>query len=75
MSKAWHNPRQVTVHQALAEPEDARRRERLISLLATGVERLLAGQSKNNSQEPVDFQAEVSPNTCTREETAKRESA
>ena len=73
MKKAWRNPRQVTVHQAPAEPENARRVERLVSLLATGMERLLAEQAKSNPPESVDFQADVLPNTCTRKEKTKRE--
>ena len=73
MRKTWRNPRQVIVHQAPVETEDARRMERLVSLLVTGMERLLAEQAKSNPPESVDFQADVLPNTCTGKETTKTE--
>jgi copper homeostasis protein CutC len=72
--KAWRNPRQVIIHQALAEPADVERVDRLIVLLATGIERLLTQQGEK-SPESVDFQSDLSPNTCTCEETAKKECA
>lgn len=73
MRKEWRNQRQILVRQAVAEPEDARRVERLVSLLATGVERLLA-QDRGDSPEPVDFPANALPNVCDLEETAKGDS-
>jgi hypothetical protein len=72
--KAWRNHRELVIQHAPADPEDTQRTERLISLLATGLERLLA-QQDNKSPESVDFQADLLPNTCTSDETAKRESA
>lgn len=74
MKKVWRNPRQVNIHQAPAEPEDAQRLERLISLLATGVERLLSKDANNNSPKKVDFQADVLVNVDTLNETSKLES-
>jgi hypothetical protein len=71
MSKAWRNPRQIIVHQAPAEPEDAQRLERVVSLLAIGVERLLSEENQN-TPEPLDFHEEVSLNTCRDEETPRR---
>ena len=62
MKKSWRNPRQVVIHQVPAEPEDGRRLERLISLLATGMERLLAEQEKETPTS-LDFTANVLPNT------------
>ena len=72
MKKAWHNPREVTVHQALAEPEDFKRLERLLSLLATGMERLLSANGKE-TPELLDFKPFVLPNTYTGKEIAKAE--
>jgi hypothetical protein len=74
MKKVWRNPRQVIVHQVPSETEDARHLERLISLLATGLERHLCAQESNKSTEPVDFQADVLVSTCTKEEAKKTES-
>jgi hypothetical protein len=74
MKKAWRNHRQVIIHEAPAEQEDAQRLERLISLLATGMERLLAEQTKNIPSESVDFTAKVLPNTDTVNETTTTES-
>ena len=65
MKKAWRNRREIIVHQVPAAPEDARRLERLTSLLATGVERLLSAQSHNNESKSVDFESEVLVNTHT----------
>jgi hypothetical protein len=72
MRKVWRNPRQVIIHQAPAEPADVERVDRLVALLATGLERLLAQQGEK-SPESVDFLDDLSPNTCTCEETAKKE--
>jgi hypothetical protein len=69
MKKSWKNKREIIVKQAPAEPKNAQRLERLISLLATGIERLLATQSTNSTSKLVDFQAEVLPNTHTEKET------
>jgi hypothetical protein len=74
MKKAWRYRREIIVHQAPAEPEDARRLERLTSLLATGVERLLSAQFHNNESKSVDFQAEVLVNTHTQIDPTKTES-
>ena len=71
MSKAWRNPRQIIVRQAPAEPEDAQRLQRVVTILAMGVERLLSEEGEN-TPEPLDFHAEVSPNTCPDEETPRR---
>ena len=72
MRKACRNPRQIVVNQAPAESEDSRRLERLVSLLATGMERLI---SSNNQKTPksLDFGLNVLPNTCTGKETTKTE--
>jgi hypothetical protein len=51
------------IHPAPAELEDARRSDRLISLLAIGVERLLAARGKE-TPESLDFTTGVLPNTC-----------
>ena len=72
MRKAWRNPHQVIVNQALAEPEDTRRRERLVILLATGLERLLSQKDKTNIPKSLDFKPEVS-NTCITKEETKTE--
>lgn len=72
MSKSWRIARLVTTYQAQFEPEDARRCQRLVSLLATGIERLL--YQERNIPESVDFEARLLPNTCTAEGTAKTES-
>ena len=71
MSKSWRKPRQVIVKQSPPEKEDTQRAERLVSLLCTGLERLLSKQ-KIDKTESVDFQPEVSLNTC-RETSAKRD--
>lgn len=63
MNQACREPRQIIVHQASPEPEDAQRAERLVSLLSIGMERLLSKQ-KIDEAESVDFQPEVSLNTC-----------
>lgn len=73
MKKAWRNPREIIVHQLSPEPEDARRSERLMSLLATGVERLLAAQSQNSVSNVVDFEAKVSPNVHDNPEATQAE--
>ena len=73
MRKAWRNPRQIVVHKAPAEPADVERVDRLVALLATGMERLLARQA-DYTPESVDFQADVLPNTCTGKKTGKTES-
>jgi hypothetical protein len=65
MKKAWRNPKQIFVHQTPAEPDDAQRLERLTSLLATGVERLLSEQLNNNESNTVDFQANLRVNVHT----------
>jgi len=72
MRKTWRNPRQVIVNQAPAEPEDSRRRERLVALLATGLERLLSHEGTTNNPESLDFQPEVS-NTCIAKKEPKTE--
>ena len=72
MKKAWHNPRQVIVREAPTEPENARRLEALVCLLATGMERLLAAQGKE-SPKSLDFTPGVLPNVCTGNETTKME--
>jgi hypothetical protein len=72
MRKAWRNPHQVIVNQALAEPEDTRRRERLVILLATGMERLLSQEENTNVPVLLDFKPEVS-NTCIPKEETKTE--
>jgi len=69
MNKTWRHPRQIIVHQSPAEPQDAKRFASLVSLLATGVERLLIQDEE--LCESVDFQAKASPNTPTRKEPAK----
>ena len=73
MKKAWRNRREIIVHQIPAEPEDARRLERLMSLLATGVERLLSAKSNTNESKSVDFQPEVLVNTHTQIDPSQRE--
>lgn len=72
--KTWRNPKQIIVNQALSEPEDAQRLERLTALLATGVERLLAAPSRNSVSDAVDFKAEVLVNTHTETEPIQTES-
>ena len=71
MKKAWHDSKQVIIHQAPEEPEDAKRLGRLITLLSTGIERLLAEKGEK-SPESVDFQANVLVNTDTQEGSTKR---
>jgi hypothetical protein len=74
MKKVWRNPREVTVHQVQEETGDGKRLERLVTLLATGMERLI---SSNNQKTPesLDFSLNVLPNTCTGKETTKMENA
>jgi len=74
MKKVWRNPRAVVVHQAPAEPEDLKRLERLVALLATGMERL-PSSSIGNKPALLDFKVNVLPNTCTGKETTKTENA
>lgn len=72
MKKAWHNPREVTVHQVQPELEDHKRLERLVVLLATGMERRLAAQN-TESTVLLDFTPSVSPNTTNVNEPVKTE--
>jgi hypothetical protein len=68
IKKTWRNPRQITIERVAAEPEDTHRREQLITLLATGLERLLF-HDEANTPKSLDFKPEVS-NTCiTKDET------
>jgi hypothetical protein len=64
MNKTLRDRRQVIVHQALSEPGDIQRLERLVRLLSAGIERLLSEQ-KGSAPESLDFQADVLPNVCT----------
>lgn len=68
MRKAWRNPRQVIVNQASAEPEDIPRRERLVALLATGLERMLSNEN-NDATESLDFRSDVSNECVASKET------
>jgi len=70
MSKPWRNPREIVARQAPAEPEDARRLDALVSLLATGVARLL-GNQREDTPEPVDFALNVGPNTLPSERSTR----
>jgi len=72
MKKVWRNSREVIIHQASAEQEDSKRLERLVSLLATGMERLL---SANGKETPalLDFTPNVLPNTRNVNGPAKTE--
>jgi len=63
MKKAWRNPRQVVIHQLPPEDADAQRMERLIVLLAIGVERVVSEEAKIDSSNLVDFHAHVLVNT------------
>jgi len=72
MRKAWRNPRQIVVHQAPADLDDARRVTALVSLLAIGIERLLSRQD-DDAPESVDFRADVS-HVCAREKMEDRRS-
>jgi hypothetical protein len=63
MEKAWRNPRQVIIHKMPAEANDVQRMNRLVSLLATGVERLVSEQSQIDTSKTVDFQADIVVNT------------
>lgn len=74
MKKAWRNIREIKIVQVQSQPEDAKRLERLISLLSTGVERLLSEEAKDNEAELVDFQADLLVNTHTEKETIQTES-
>ena len=72
MKRAWHNPREVTVHQLPPGPEDRKRLELLVALLATGMERLMSAQNKKASTS-LDFTPNVLPNTTNVNEPAKME--
>jgi hypothetical protein len=60
--------RTVVIRSAPIEPEDAERRERLVELLATGLERLFA-QSLEQDSPPhsVDYSESLLPTTNTPE--------
>ena len=73
MKKVWRNSREVIIHQASAEQEDSKHLERLITLLASGMERLLSANGKE-TPELLDFKPGVLPNTCA-SETTKMENA
>ena len=72
MKKAWHNPRQVIVRESPTEPENARRLEALVCLLATGMERLLSTHGKETPAS-LDFTTNVLPNTRNVNGPAKTE--
>lgn len=63
MKKAWRNERQIIIHQLPEETVDAQRLNRLISLLAIGMERLVSEQANNDVSKTVDFQANIAVNT------------
>ena len=67
MRKTWRNSRQVIIHQVPAEAECV---DRLVALLATSMERLLAEQGKE-TPELLDFTPGVLPNTCAGKETMR----
>ena len=72
MKKSWHNPREVTVHQAPAEPGDLKRVQRLVALLAMGMERLLSTNT-NETSTSLDFTPGISPNTTNVNDSVKME--
>ena len=72
MKKSWHNPREVIVQLAPVQPDDCKRAARLINLLATGMDRLLAARSEK-APTSLDFMGNVLPNTTNVNEPAKME--
>ncbi len=72
MKKSWRNPREIVVRKASAEPEDNKRLERLIALLATGMERLLSTNTHKGSTS-LDFTPGISPNTSNVNDPVKME--
>ena len=72
MKKVWRNPREVVVHLAPAEVEGLKRLERLVALLATGMERLMTAHG-DKSPALLDFTPSVLPNTTNVNEPAKME--
>ena len=58
--------RKVVVRAVPAEPEDAQRQERLLELLATGLQRLVSGEpALTESTQPVDFSPNLPPSSDT----------
>ena len=58
--------RKVVIRQVSQEPEDEERHDRLTTLLATGLERLLAQeQGEKPAPEPVDYLQTLSPTSDT----------
>ena len=58
--------RQVVVRAVPNEPEDAQRRERLLALLSTGLQRLLSEEpAPDDSTPPVDYSPNLSPTSYT----------
>ena len=70
MKKSWHNLREVTIHQATVEPGDSKRLERLVALLATGMERFTRSHA---APESLDFTPRILPNTTNVNEPVKME--
>ncbi len=58
--------RKVVVREVPTEPEDAQRQERLMELLATGLQRLVSGEpALAESTRPVDFSPNLPPTSDT----------
>lgn len=58
--------RNVVVRAVITEPEDVQRRERLLALLSTGLQRLLSGETPLDDSPPtVDYPPNLSVTSYT----------